>query len=628
MGPNCDNLMVRPVGLACVFSRRRRASLRRAGALLLVERCGGSDRLALASLTAALLTLLLTAATVRIQPEELGSSIRFATVQRRDLPLTLIAQGEVQSRNQTEIKCESYTLLLDREVEGTQILYLVPNGKQVQKGELLAVLDSSTIREQLTRYEVALIRARSYQIGANARYENQKSANQTALADAKLQVKLAKLGLAQYQDGSNGQYCVRMLGLDLAIHSAKDKILQALAGLAVERTNRRAIELLYRLGYRRRKDYDNARLRYVRQENALVAAANLLANAVAQRDNFLQYEHKMELARLSAAVASAEYNLERVRRENQSRLVEAEAYKTERDRLYDRYERLVQRYKTWLERCRVYAPHDGIVVYARDWDRRRRRWVTVREGSYVTMGDEILSLPDLTHMELRLSVHETSLHLLREGLKATIHVDATPDRTFHGRIRSIAALPDRISRIESDVRKFETVVAIDEQNPGLRPGMTAVVEIEAGTVPDALSVPIEAAVERGGSYYCLVRQPSGLEQRVVEVGRANERFVQIRSGLVSGEQVVVNPLPILDQIMPERRMLRPDQPSWLASATEAPGPAGLSRRFAAKLPTARRTDRRSSAAAARNLSHLLRLSLLNIGGPGSSRPVRNADESS
>jgi len=423
---------------------------------------------------------------------------------------------------------------------------MVPNGSRVKKGQLLVRLDSSAVRERLTRYQITLIRALSYQIRAHAQYENQKSKNRTRLADAQLDLKLARLALQQYKDPVNGQRRVRQLELDLGVHTARDRMLAALAGLAIERTNRDAIARLYRLGYRRRIDYDRARIAYLRQENELVSAANDLARALARRQKFLRYEDRMELAELEAEVTSAEQKLLRVERQNAAELVEAEAFKTERDRRYDRYRRLVERYETWLKNCEIYAPHDGIVVAARRWVWWRRALETVREGSYVYYREPILSLPDLTKMEVEINVHETALRLIREGLPATIRVDAFPDRTYHGRVKSVAALPDRISRLESEVKTFQAVVTVDEPNPGLRPGMTALVEIDAGVVPNVLTVPVQAVAELEGQYFCLVKGNDGLEQRAVTIGQANDFYVEVRGGLRSGEQVVLDPLPLLD----------------------------------------------------------------------------------
>ncbi len=61
--------------------------------------------------------------------------------------------------------------------------------------------------------------------------------------------------------------------------------------------------------------------------------------------------------------------------------------------------------KQQLANCLIYAPHDGMVVYARD----RRGSVEIFEGAIVRERQEILNLPDLSRMEVKTQVHEAVL---------------------------------------------------------------------------------------------------------------------------------------------------------------------------------------------------------------------------
>ncbi len=62
-------------------------------------------------------------------------------------------------------------------------------------------------------------------------------------------------------------------------------------------------------------------------------------------------------------------------------------------------------------------------------------------------------------------------------MKARIRVDAFADQVLTGTVKDVAPLPDPSSFFSSDIKVYTTHVTIDEPLPGLRPGMTAQVEI-------------------------------------------------------------------------------------------------------------------------------------------------------
>jgi multidrug efflux pump subunit AcrA (membrane-fusion protein) len=75
--------------------------------------------------------------------------------------------------------------------------------------------------------------------------------------------------------------------------------------------------------------------------------------------------------------------------------------------------------------------------------------------------------------------------------------------------------------------------------------MTAVAEIHIDYLYDALCVPTQAIVQRGDETFCYVSQRGVPVKRRIEVGDTNDKFVEIRSGLAKGDQVVLNPAAIL-----------------------------------------------------------------------------------
>src|SRR5690606_10316083 len=91
-------------------------------------------------------------------------------------------------------------------MNGTLVVWIVPNGSSVKKGDLLVEFDSSLHLERLDRQIVDTERARAEQIQAVAKFENQKTQNETLEAEAELQVKLADLELKMFTDQENGTH--------------------------------------------------------------------------------------------------------------------------------------------------------------------------------------------------------------------------------------------------------------------------------------------------------------------------------------------------------------------------------------------------------------------------------------
>ncbi len=141
--------------------------------------------------------------------EDFGSPSQpliFYTVVRGDLSITVTERGNLESQNNVDIICEVDDINGDG-IHGTPILSIVPNGSPVVKGELLIQLDSANHRERVDRQIVGTEKARSEQIQAKAKYENQITQKETANAEAELQVQLAKLDLEMLdeQEIENGE---------------------------------------------------------------------------------------------------------------------------------------------------------------------------------------------------------------------------------------------------------------------------------------------------------------------------------------------------------------------------------------------------------------------------------------
>jgi HlyD family secretion protein len=134
--------------------------------------------------------------------------------------------------------------------------------------------------------------------------------------------------------------------------------------------------------------------------------------------------------------------------------------------------------QTDLSKAIIRSPIDGIVLTA-----------SVRPGQTVAASLQAPILftlaKDLKRLELDLSVDEADIGRVKEGQSATFTVDAWPGRTFSGEVTQVRYG----ARTLGGVVTYETVLAVDNPDLSLRPGMTATAAIEVARVQHALLVP-------------------------------------------------------------------------------------------------------------------------------------------
>ena len=146
-------------------------------------------------------------------------------------------------------------------------------------------------------------------------------------------------------------------------------------------------------------------------------------------------------------------------------------------------------------------------------------------------------------MQVRTQVHEAVLDQIRPGLPVTIRVDAFPNKTFRGQVSEVAVVPSDNSN--TNAKTYDCVVIIPELVSQLKPGMTAVTEIHVDRLENVVSVPVQAIVQEEDSSWLYIRQKSSDVKRVdVELGRNNDQFVHVKTGIEAGTKVVLNPMAI------------------------------------------------------------------------------------
>ena len=214
-----------------------------------------------------------------------------------------------------------------------------------------------------------------------------------------------------------------------------------------------------------------------------------------------------------------------------------------------------------LTETKIVAPMAGTIL-----DR------AVNPGQVITAGtaqggQTLLTLADLSRLFIRVKVDEADVARLKPGQTAKITADALPGEVFKGTVLRVAPQ----GKVESSVTVFEVVVQVGDEALGrLRPMLSANVVIHVDEVKDALLLPRRAVQQQGGKFAVDVE---GKGRQPVEIGLADDRQIQIKSGLEAGARVVLPAGP-----RPKASTSRAGGMSGPPGMSNLPGGAGMGRR--------------------------------------------------
>lgn len=138
--------------------------------------------------------------------------------------------------------------------------------------------------------------------------------------------------------------------------------------------------------------------------------------------------------------------------------------------------------KTALSRALIVAPIAGVVL-ARNVEPGQTLTAGFTTPVLFTLGRA------LTELELKVEVDEADIGKVQEGQVAKFAVDAYPNQQFDARLFKLYSLPTKVTGVTSNVVTYSALLAVDNPEKLLRPGMTATATITTRTLRDVLLVP-------------------------------------------------------------------------------------------------------------------------------------------
>ena len=401
-----------------------------------------------------------------------SSSERYVTagVRRADLFPKLTASGRVESSNRTVIECQLENIAVGvrgqrLEAGGASVLLsVIPEGSSVKRGDVLAVLDSSDYEELLRVQRITLERASADKL------------------QAELDVEIAKLAVQEFLEGTMRETTEDFEGR-ISPGAFRPGAFDRPAQLVPPHERQR----LPARGQRHRGRFPEG------TDGAGTDATRVGLRPVQEvhgPEDHQAFGRGRERGRGDLELSGTP--------------VQAPA----------RPARLAGKQ---VENCTIRAPHDGFVIYANNSNRE----IYIEPGMPVRQRQQLFYLPDLNRDGSggdAARVDRRSGHSGHAGQRSGRRDRKPSDR---GHVTSIA--PMSTFNWRSDVRYFEGIVKLENIPGGLKPGMSAEVEIAMPRRGNVLAVPSEAIMIENGHDVCFVVHDEGLERREVKLGKITSR---------------------------------------------------------------------------------------------------------
>jgi len=148
----------------------------------------------------------------------------------------------------------------------------------------------------------------------------------------------------------------------------------------------------------------------------------------------------------------------------------------------------------------------------------------------------LLTVADMSKMQIETQVDESDIGKIKMGLKATFTVDAYPEKTFSGVVSSIS----QKANVVSNVVYYKVLVDVDAAENLLKPTMTARVSINVAESKNTLIVPLAAVKSANGEKYVIMVKNGKTQNASVTTGITGEDKVEILTGLGDDDQVIAS----------------------------------------------------------------------------------------
>jgi multidrug resistance efflux pump len=260
-----------------------------------------------------------------------------------------------------------------------------------------------------------------------------------------------------------------------------------------------------------------------------------------------EFDHNKNKIMLEEAMGMKErlekFTAPKLLKELQARI---EAVRTDYFAIKNAYQLEVDRQKkieTMIENCKLYAPREGIVVYANESNMWGRTEAQIQEGASVREGQAVFKVPNPKRMLVKAQINESKISYIRKGQETQIRIDAFPENPLDGTVTEITAIPAPPKGFSTEIRAYIATVQIDTGGfDGLRPGMAAEVTFDVNSKAESTRIPVDSVMfVNGRGFVAVAGADNTFSWQPIEIGLMSELYAEAKSGLTPGQQIAMAP---------------------------------------------------------------------------------------
>jgi HlyD family secretion protein len=472
-------------------------------------------------------------------------------VDRKTVATTVTANGTVKAYR---------SINLSPKTAGIIRTLLFKEGDRVKQGQVVAVMDDSSLRGELAQYQgqllqqqanlqrltagnrpedIAKAEAQLAEVKANLR-QLQAGSRPEDIAKAEAQLAEVKANLQQLQAGNRPQ----------EIAQAAAKLQQAQATLKQRAGDWQRYQQLYKSGAisgqtleQKRTDRDVAQNQVSEAQQVLaLQQAGVRPEQVAQaRSKVAQQAQSVALLKAGARPEEIAQAQAKVAQQVQAvAVLKAGTRKEEIAQAQAQVQAARGALKTIQDRVaetKILAPFDGIVLEKYADVGAFVSPSMVGGGSASASSSSILMLTS-DRQQVVVNISESQIAKIKLGQAVTIEADAFPGEKFTGRVEQIAPQ----AKVAQNVTSVEVRVSILLTSKKLATGMNVEAQFAVGQLANALFVPNAAVVRQSqGAGVYVLRQDGKSVFQPIQTGMTSGKQTEVKSGLQGGEQILLSP---------------------------------------------------------------------------------------
>ncbi len=191
--------------------------------------------------------------------------------------------------------------------------------------------------------------------------------------------------------------------------------------------------------------------------------------------------------------------------------------------------------KSALKACRVKAPKEGMVMYAKLWGGRK-----LRVGDQISRWmPTIATLPDMSVLVSETYVQEIDIMKIAVGDSVEIYIDALPNKNYSGIISKIANIGQELPGFDTKV--FKVLIDMNENGKEIKPSMTTDNRIILTSLDNVIKIPRNCLFSDNGDKFVYFKSDGKIWKKKIVQGPENSEEIVINSGLNVGDKIMNKP---------------------------------------------------------------------------------------